>query len=56
MEHEAQPHQGDQHQLIEKESGGHGKTPYTSAEIRVFYPVFRWRELAASYRSAIPGQ
>src|SRR5262245_35458200 len=27
MEHEAQPHQGDQHQLIEKEVGDHGKIP-----------------------------
>ena len=27
MEHETQPHQGDQHQLIEKESGDHGNTP-----------------------------
>src|SRR6266705_1690387 len=27
LEHEAQPHQGDQHQLIEKEMGDHGKTP-----------------------------
>ena len=32
MEHEAQPHQGDQHQLIEKEVGDHGKTP-----------SYRWR-------------
>ena len=28
MEHEAQPHQGNQHQLIEKEIGDHGKTPF----------------------------
>jgi hypothetical protein len=27
MEHEAQPHQGDEHQLVEKEIGNHGKTP-----------------------------
>jgi hypothetical protein len=27
LEQEAQPHQGDQHQLIEKEIGNHGKTP-----------------------------
>jgi hypothetical protein len=26
LEHEAQPHQGDQHQLIEKEIRDHGKT------------------------------
>src|SRR5262249_47492005 len=32
MEHEAQPHQGDQHQLIEKEVGDHGKIP-----------SYRWR-------------
>src|SRR5262249_57025666 len=27
LEHEAQPHQGDQHQLVKKEMGDHGKTP-----------------------------
>jgi hypothetical protein len=27
MEHEAQPHQGDQYQLVKKEMGDHGKTP-----------------------------
>ena len=27
LEHEAQPHQGDQHQLVEKEMRYHGKTP-----------------------------
>src|SRR6266849_2269268 len=27
MKHDAQPHQGDQHQLIEKERRYHGKTP-----------------------------
>src|SRR5213594_264630 len=27
MEHEAHPHQGDEHQLVEKEIGNHGKTP-----------------------------
>src|SRR5882724_7438239 len=27
LEHDAQPHQGDQHQLIEKEMRSHGKTP-----------------------------
>src|SRR5712691_470111 len=27
MEHEAQPHQGDQHQVVKKEMGDHGKTP-----------------------------
>src|SRR5262249_15609617 len=27
LEHDAQPHQGDQHQLVEKELGDHGKTP-----------------------------
>jgi len=32
MEHEAQPHQSDQHQLGEKEIGDHGKTP-----------SYRWR-------------
>src|SRR5262245_36512829 len=32
MEHEAQPHQGDQYQLIEKEVGDHGKIP-----------SYRWR-------------
>src|SRR4030088_1440277 len=32
MEHDAQPHQGDQPQLVEKEMGDHGKTP-----------SYRWR-------------
>ena len=32
MEHDAQPHQGDQHSLGEKERGDHGKTP-----------SYRWR-------------
>src|SRR5262249_22718916 len=27
LEHKAQPHQGNQHQLVEKEIGYHGKTP-----------------------------
>jgi len=27
LEHDAQPHQGDQHQLGEKERGDHGTTP-----------------------------
>ena len=27
LEHEAQPHEGDQHQLIEKEIRDHGNTP-----------------------------
>src|SRR5712691_4336631 len=27
MEHEAHPHKGDEHQLVEKEIGNHGKTP-----------------------------
>jgi hypothetical protein len=26
------------------------KLPHTSAEMRAFYPVFRWQELAAGYR------
>jgi hypothetical protein len=50
LEQEAQPHQGDQHQLREKESRDHGKTPYTGTEMRAFYLVFRRRELAARYR------
>ena len=27
MEHEAQPHQGDEYQLVKKEMGDHGKIP-----------------------------
>src|SRR5262252_4254684 len=27
LEHEAQPHQGDQHQLVKQEMGNHGTTP-----------------------------
>jgi hypothetical protein len=55
MEHDAQPHQGDQHQLVEKERRDHSKTPHTSAEMRVFYPVCRWWELAAGWRDTTEG-
>jgi len=41
MKHDAQPHQRDQHQLIEKEMGDHGTTPHTGRAMRGFYPVFR---------------
>src|SRR5215831_10763758 len=41
LEHEAQPHQDDQYQLVKKEMGDHGKTPHTRAAMRAFYPVFR---------------
>jgi hypothetical protein len=47
MEHDAQPHQSDEHQLVEKEIGDHGKTPHTRAEMKAFYLVFRRQELAA---------
>jgi hypothetical protein len=47
MEHDTQPHQGDEHQLVEKEMGDHGKTPHTSGEMRALYLVFRQWELAA---------
>jgi hypothetical protein len=37
MEQEAQPHQGGQHQRLEKESGNHGKTPsYTCGNEGIF--------------------
>src|SRR5215510_11375505 len=39
LEHETQPHEGDQHQLIEKEIRDHGKTP-----------SYRWRN-----ESILPG-
>jgi hypothetical protein len=32
MEHDAQPYQGDQQQLVEKEIGHHGKTPLIQVE------------------------
>jgi hypothetical protein len=47
MEHDAQPYQGDQHQLGEKEIGYHGKTPHTGGEMRVFDPVCHVAGLAA---------
>jgi hypothetical protein len=36
MEHNAQPHQGDQPQLVEKERRDHGKTPHRGVEMRYF--------------------
>jgi hypothetical protein len=33
-----------------KSSETMAKLPHTRAEMRVFYPVFRWRELAAGWR------
>ena len=47
LEHEAQPHEGDQHQLIEKESRDHGKTPSYTCRNESILPGFRRRELAA---------
>ena len=44
--HAAQPHQSEQRQLVEKARGDHG-TPSTRADMRVWYPVFRWWECAA---------
>src|ERR1041384_807080 len=41
MEHEAQPHQGDQHQLVEKEIGGHGKTPSSKCRNEGILPGFQ---------------
>src|SRR5262245_16631840 len=32
MQHDAEPHQGDQHQLVEKEMRDHGKTPLIQVE------------------------
>src|SRR6266478_4837951 len=34
MEHDAQPYQGYQHQLVKKEMGDHGKTPSSSGSLR----------------------
>src|SRR5262252_3739512 len=48
MEYETQPHQGDEHQLVEKEIGDHGKSPHTGRARRVLYPVRQVPELAAS--------
>src|ERR1043166_5672511 len=60
MEHEAQPHQGDQHQLVEKEIGDHGKTPSSKCRNEGILPGFqttgisrrqgvhdRWRRMSA---------
>ena len=41
MEHEAQPHQGDQPQLVEKEFGDHGKTPACKCRNEVILPGFQ---------------
>jgi hypothetical protein len=45
MEHAAEPHKGDQHQLGAKERGDpRQNSPETSVEMRVWYPVCSWRE------------
>src|SRR5438093_710542 len=41
MEHEAQPHKRDQHQLVENERKYHGKTPHTGGDMRAFYSLSR---------------
>ena len=41
MEHEVQPHQGDQHQLVEKESRDHGKTPSCKCRNEGILPGFQ---------------
>ena len=41
MEHEAQPYQGDQHQLVEKEMGYHGKTPSYKCSNEDILPGFQ---------------
>jgi Tn3 transposase DDE domain len=50
MEHEAQPHQGDQPQLVENEIGDHGKTPPAGGERGSILPDFHAAELAAGWR------
>src|SRR5215831_12662659 len=41
MEHEVQPHQGDQHQLVEKEIGDHGNTPSYKCSNEGIVPGFQ---------------
>jgi RNA-directed DNA polymerase len=41
MEHEAQPHQSDQHQLVEKEIRDHGKTPSCKSRNEGILPGFQ---------------
>src|SRR6266446_7039547 len=41
MEHDAQPYQGDQHQLVEKEMGYHGKTPSYKCSNEDILPGFQ---------------
>src|SRR5215467_11460662 len=41
MEHAVQPHQGDQHQLGEKESGDHGTTPSDKCSNEGIVPGFQ---------------
>src|SRR5262249_17102006 len=41
LEHEAQPHEGDQHQLIEKESRDHGNTPSYKCRNEGIVPGFQ---------------
>ena len=41
LEHKAQPHEGDQHQLIEKERREHGKTPSYKCRNESILPGFQ---------------
>jgi hypothetical protein len=50
MEHDAQPYERDQRELVEEKMRDHGKTPHTRAAMRAFYPVCQVAELAAGYR------
>src|SRR5262245_34252150 len=51
MEQEAQPHQSDQPQLVEKEMGDHGKPLSYRWCKRGILPDFQAAELAAGYRN-----
>ena len=46
VEHDAQPRQGDQHQLIAKESGNHGKTPSYRWSNEGIVPGFQVAEIS----------
>src|SRR5262249_16767981 len=48
LEHEAQPHQGDQHQLVKQEMGNHGTTPSDSSTNDGIVPAFQTAGISRS--------
>src|SRR2546430_5225895 len=50
LEHDAQPYECDQRELVEEQMRDHGTPPHTRAAMRALYPVCQVAELTAGYR------